>query len=246
MGMETVAPRCAMLPAPAYVTASDLVASGMPAFFRMDSPPPPVKKPAVIAPTAAQVKQHNRTQGLGLLGASLPATVLACPPGLSMMFTDVHEKRCPGLGSRALSQSTESPSAAPSTDDPSDEDELETKNITTLMMNNLPARVSQEEIIAAVNQEGFEGMYSCLYLPLRSKHKQKYGYAFINFRDSASARQFSKVMTGYRFERRSSSKLVTICPAHVQGYANCLAHFEEDSQARARKDKATRCSLPAR
>jgi hypothetical protein len=105
-------------------------------------------------------------------------------------------------------------------------------NVYTVMMKNLPNRITQETLLIEVNDAGFLGMYDFLYLPIDPDTKTNRGYAFINFITPSFALMFGTHFEGYRFNNFKSHKVVSVVPAVVQGYNANYAHY---SKARLRQ-----------
>lgn len=103
-------------------------------------------------------------------------------------------------------------------------------DITTLMIRNVPCRVTQQMMADIIDQTVFKEKYNFLYVPSASPLPQagngsNLGYGFINFPDPEDAMAFHTAFTGYRFEETTSSKLCVIVPAHIQGLENNVRHF---------------------
>mmetsp|Transcript_59800 Transcript_59800/g.110688 ORF Transcript_59800/g.110688 Transcript_59800/m.110688 type:complete len:253 (-) Transcript_59800:300-1058(-) len=67
---------------------------------------------------------------------------------------------------------------------------------TTLMLANIPTRVSQEMLMEKIDELGFEDCYDFVYTPRVLKSGFGRGYAFINFCTSHLAWQFASQMNG--------------------------------------------------
>jgi len=94
--------------------------------------------------------------------------------------------------------------------------------ITTLMICNLPYRVTKEDLMDAVDRLCFEGCYDFCHVPTAQKKGSKVtnlGYAFINFVSSAHASAFVSSFGNFRFLGNSSTKQCTLRPARLQGRA---------------------------
>jgi len=120
--------------------------------------------------------------------------------------------------------------------------EEEHKNIregvppTTLMIRNLPNRMSRDELIAELHELGFAGAFDFVYVPLdscrRSRHRRhgvrkgcsNVGYAFINFVDMEWAARCASIFQDRGFS--GSRKTASVSIAHVQGLEANLAHFQ--------------------
>mmetsp|Transcript_34911 Transcript_34911/g.81684 ORF Transcript_34911/g.81684 Transcript_34911/m.81684 type:complete len:434 (+) Transcript_34911:131-1432(+) len=99
---------------------------------------------------------------------------------------------------------------------------LETQQeITSVMIRNIPCRVTAEELGQAVDESGFRGLYDFLYMPKgnrRSKARDSnLGYGFVNFPDPRNAQRFMQEFTGYRFPGTKSVKEVEVRPSYLQG-----------------------------
>lgn len=85
-----------------------------------------------------------------------------------------------------------------------------------------------------VDQLGFEGCYDFFYLPMDMRNKNSVAYAFINFRDSATADRFVEAMQEHSFRRHTSEKQPKASPAHLQGLRNNVLHFANRAVANCR------------
>ncbi|OLP81705.1 putative ribulose bisphosphate carboxylase-like protein [Symbiodinium microadriaticum] len=92
----------------------------------------------------------------------------------------------------------------------------------TVMLKNIPCRKTQEEVMLAIDQQGFGARFDFFYLPWDSKFRANRGYAFVNFIVPEDAAKFQSKMTGYRFQNTGSAKVCSVARAHVQGALNNL------------------------
>lgn len=83
------------------------------------------------------------------------------------------------------------------------------------MVKNIPCRCSQNEFLDCVHDLGFEGKYGAFHMPGRS-NRQNFGYAFMQFWDSADASSFYEKMSGISIGGRKSQKRIVVAPADVQ------------------------------
>jgi len=99
--------------------------------------------------------------------------------------------------------------------------------VTSLMLSNLPCCVSQEELAAIINRGGFEDRYDYLYLPkpARGGRTQNISYGFINLLTPKVAKDFIQCFQGHVFEGTSSSKVMQVKPAKVQGFSKNVCNF---------------------
>jgi len=102
--------------------------------------------------------------------------------------------------------------------------------IVTLMIRNIPCRVTQQQLLDVVDAMGFSGKYNFLYLPTGGRSStagsSNLGYGFINFMDPSDAVHFTHSFKDYQFEGTSSTKVCTVRPAHIQGLQNNIHHFD--------------------
>lgn len=97
---------------------------------------------------------------------------------------------------------------------------------TTVMIRNIPSVYSQKDLIAEVSRRGFAGSFDFFYLPMDFAKSANAGYAFANFVDVASVSALRKEFDGKRLELApTSTKLIQVVPATLQGYDANFAHF---------------------
>lgn len=92
---------------------------------------------------------------------------------------------------------------------------------TTLMICNVPCRLTQSDIVKAIHTVGFVNRYDFVHMPGRrhgSKRNGNMGYAFVNFKNTQDAEQFTTKFEGYQFPDTCSSKRCTVKSAHHQGF----------------------------
>lgn len=104
--------------------------------------------------------------------------------------------------------------------------------ITTLMMSNLPCRLTRQELMQTIDAAGFAGQYDFLYLPRTSKSPDSpnLAYGFVNLIDSETALRFVKSMTGQRFPHLASRKAMIVKVAMVQGLARNLRSLDRTAK----------------
>lgn len=118
-----------------------------------------------------------------------------------------------------------------------------TRLVTTLMLCNLPCKLSQEGLVQAVDQLGFAGTYDLVYVPRGSN--SHIGYGFINFRTSEAASNFTHVITSMTFSTAKTSRPVRVMPAKVQGFVKTLASIKKGENFRKRSHAPLIFSLQA-
>lgn len=91
---------------------------------------------------------------------------------------------------------------------------------TTMMICNIPCRVSTETLIEAIEAVGFGGTYEFLHLPCRygQEASSNLGYGFVNFLKQEDAAKFAVAFEGYHFEGSRSVKKCTVKVASFQGF----------------------------
>jgi hypothetical protein len=77
----------------------------------------------------------------------------------------------------------------------------------TLIIKNLPARCTCQDIVDAIEASGFEGRYEFISLPTKRNCLQNKGYAFAAFLDIRVATWFTACMNGARFRARSEKRI---------------------------------------
>jgi len=92
------------------------------------------------------------------------------------------------------------------------------EEFTTLMIRNLPHDLTQMDLIAELDENGFEQAYDFLYMPSNFCSGRGKGYAFINFTQQAAARRFvAEWHKGVRFGAGRDRGGLSISAAAVQG-----------------------------
>merc|ERR550532_1179654 len=87
--------------------------------------------------------------------------------------------------------------------------------VCTVMVKNIPCRCSQDEFLDCIHNLGFKGKYGTFHMPGRS-NRQNFGYAFLQFRESADACEIYEKMSGIHIGGRKSQKRIVVVPADVQ------------------------------
>mmetsp|Transcript_10490 Transcript_10490/g.27786 ORF Transcript_10490/g.27786 Transcript_10490/m.27786 type:complete len:476 (-) Transcript_10490:180-1607(-) len=97
-------------------------------------------------------------------------------------------------------------------------DVTEEKEVTTLMIQNLPRRFGQQDLLRELDKAGFENKYDFFYLPRDFTSGWCKGYAFVNFISASAANSLKDLWHGCHsigIGRRSRPLNVTI--ADIQG-----------------------------
>merc|ERR1719253_1294106 len=98
-------------------------------------------------------------------------------------------------------------------------------DVQTVMLKNLPIKLTQEGLLAELDSSGFTNMYDFLYLPIDDKTRLNKGYAFINFMKPSIAMLFRKNFEGNKFRNFNSTKVLSTSPAALQGFEANYAHY---------------------
>mmetsp|Transcript_27357 Transcript_27357/g.63108 ORF Transcript_27357/g.63108 Transcript_27357/m.63108 type:complete len:361 (-) Transcript_27357:302-1384(-) len=150
----------------------------------------------------------------------------------------VHPQRATALpampqGSCSASSSTSlAVSSWPMVEQPQDEvptsscspEEIMANGFTSLMLQNLPYRISQLDVRGIIDNGGYADTYDFFHLPHSVRAGVSHGYAFINFNSAPVAARFARDFAGtYAFTTASNRKPLVIALAAVQGF-DALVH----------------------
>jgi hypothetical protein len=93
------------------------------------------------------------------------------------------------------------------------------KEVTTLMVRNLPLTTKQSDLLEELKRGGFSGLFDFLYMPCDFTSSEGRGFAFINFLTPAAA---GMLVGAWHRSRRFGIKLhdqaLSISPASLQGF----------------------------
>lgn len=95
---------------------------------------------------------------------------------------------------------------------------------TTLMIRGIPCSFTQETLMEVLDNAGFAGTYTFLYMP---RFETNLGYSFVNFRDGIYAQQCYYTFHGVMLKPDTSQKTCTISRAHIQGLAKLKKVFRK-------------------
>ena len=98
----------------------------------------------------------------------------------------------------------------------------------TVMIKNIPNRYTKEMMIELINKR-FAKRYDFFYLPIDFERDANVGYAFINFADTDSLRDFFVAFHGIKWPIFNSDKVCNLSYARIQGVAACTEHFQDSS-----------------
>lgn len=74
---------------------------------------------------------------------------------------------------------------------------LETQEKTTLMLRNLPAGYTRQLVQELLEDEGFDGCFDFVYMPMDFNSSCGLGYCFVNFVSASDASRCWQVLDGY-------------------------------------------------
>ena len=109
---------------------------------------------------------------------------------------------------------------------------------TTVMLRNIPNKLSQAEIVECIFNRGYRGLFDFFYAPIDFKSKCNLGYAFINFTSVENADRFSAHMNGHRLiepldpialsSNSHSAKVCNVSWARIQSLAANVRHYRNN------------------
>jgi hypothetical protein len=102
---------------------------------------------------------------------------------------------------------------------------------TTLMIRNIPSRLSQQDLVMELGDLGFAGTFDFLYIPMDKSTCANVGYAFVNFIESSWAGKCMERFQGHCFTRcrRGPARVARVSVAHLQGLDKNLEHYENSA-----------------
>ncbi|CAE8592817.1 unnamed protein product [Polarella glacialis] len=103
---------------------------------------------------------------------------------------------------------------------------------TTLVIRNIPARYTQEMLLAEFIPDG---SFDFFFLPYSFKHARTMGIAFINFRTHAVALSFQENWHRQFLQNHGRTKNLDVAAATVQGLEANLQQFNTKSIARFKR-----------
>jgi RNA recognition motif-containing protein len=99
------------------------------------------------------------------------------------------------------------------------------KNLTTVMIRNIPCKYSQEYLLEEVS--AVSDNFDFLYMPAARSNGGSKGYAFVNFCDEVTAATFVEEFQGHSFYRQpNSQKVAEVGYAEVQGLLKNIKFYK--------------------
>jgi hypothetical protein len=119
--------------------------------------------------------------------------------------------------------------------------EILSRGCTTLMVRNLPNKLTPAMIVECINELGYDGKYDYLFVPIDTNApgwaNRNLGYCFLNLVSPEKAAQFCLQAYGFSFRQAiSSTKTSKISIAEEQGV---LANLRRIARAANSKDHRT-------
>jgi hypothetical protein len=102
---------------------------------------------------------------------------------------------------------------------------------TTLMIRGIPCSITEEELMALMDNADLKGKYDFFYLPTDKRKSTgnkvaNLGYAFVNFVDQQSAEHCATTFRGVPLAPSRSLKKCAISPADIQGIPRLWQQFK--------------------
>jgi RNA recognition motif-containing protein len=88
---------------------------------------------------------------------------------------------------------------------------------TTVIICHVPCGVTRDELINAMNENGFEGAFNFVYMPIDLKTFQSKGYGFVNLISNELAHRFIDAFHGFTQWPIRCRKTCTVTWAMMQG-----------------------------
>jgi len=125
---------------------------------------------------------------------------------------------------------------------------------STVMFRNVPNDYTRDHLMKILDEEGFEGKYNFIYLPVDFRSKSGFGYAFINLINGEVAEAFKDVFNGFQKWSMPSQKVAEVTwshpsqglDVHVERYRNSPVMHEAvpDAFKPAMFENGNRISFP--
>jgi len=107
------------------------------------------------------------------------------------------------------------------------------QGVTTLMIRNIPAGVTQKRFLAELTRYGFGGSFDFVYLPCCFESKTSKGYGFINFISSEALGVFVNTWhTSRIFGHKSGEPVLNVSAAAVQGLSENVKKWSRGKRIR--------------
>jgi hypothetical protein len=98
---------------------------------------------------------------------------------------------------------------------------------TTVMLKNLPNKLTRTDLAKLIDSKGFVGHYDFIYVPIDFKTRGSFGYGLVNMSSSDAAQQLMSAFEGFADWDSNSRKVCKVEWAKRQGLPALLQHFSE-------------------
>jgi hypothetical protein len=107
--------------------------------------------------------------------------------------------------------------------------------ITSLMLRNLPRKITQQDLVDRIHTSGFEGRCDFCYMPRNFNSGENQGHAFVNFVTEEAASDFHKAWHRQRpFRTNKNQPAINISAADLQGLSANLSKWDNPRMRRVR------------
>jgi hypothetical protein len=109
------------------------------------------------------------------------------------------------------------------------------QQVTTLMLRNLSAMLSQRELLREIQTSGFGSQCDFCYMPRNFKTGENRGHAFVNFVSTEAAAEFRDAWRARRLSGSHQGRPgISISNAALQGLAANIAKWDNPRMRRVR------------
>jgi len=105
----------------------------------------------------------------------------------------------------------------------------------TVMIQQVPFKYTQSNLIREINGDGFKGTYDFFYLPANARNQGNRGFGFINFLSAELAEKFYARYHAQKLQNHEARMPIAVIPADVQGFEESVECFFSSWQLRKRK-----------
>jgi hypothetical protein len=117
------------------------------------------------------------------------------------------------------------------------------QGFTTLMLRNIPNNYTRNMLIKLLDQEGFSGHYSLVYVPVDFIRFAGLGYAFVDFSSNEAAEKARQTFQGFKGWNSTSKKVCDVLWSRpLQGLS---AHIELYRNSPVMHESVPECYKPA-